>query len=512
MWWNLALSHMVATVFFSRLWRRAGVVTDLELVDIRYSGREARVLRGFRACWEGVLINSIIMGWVILAMVKVMGVIFDLDAAAEALGIGAVVDGRWLGILVCLAIALAYTVMSGFWGVVMTDLLQFVMAMTGAVMLAIFAWRDVGGSAALRERLAAQLGPESDSLLSFLPTGGSYSLPLTSFAAFLAVNWWASRQIDGGNFLTQRMLATRDERNSFLASLWATIGIYVIRPWPWILVALVSLVTFPDLDDPELGYPKMIVEQLPAGWLGLMVASFLAAFMSTVDSHLNWGSALLVNDLYRPYLRPGRDERHYVGVARALSALLMLAGGIVAYRMTSVVGGWQLFYGLTAGIGGVYLGRWLWWRVSAWSEIAAWVSSALTYVLLLGLWPEAGFGWHLVSVALSSTVCWVLVTLVTPPTAPDKLLAFYRRVRPTSPGWRPVAERAGVAPGGRFASDLLTWLAGVLLVFSTLFGFGKLLLFGPAAALPYAAVAVAAAWAVGRSLRSEPGGTPGRSG
>ena len=501
MWWNLALSHMVATVFFSRLWRRAGVITDLELVDIRYSGTEARLLRGFRACWEGVLINSIIMGWVILAMVKLAGVLFDLDAAAAALGLDGVIDGRWLGIIVCLVIALAYTVLSGFWGVVMTDLVQFVMAMAGAVMLAVYAWRDVGGGAALRERLAAQLGPESESLLAFVPTGGTYSLPLMSFAAFMAVNWWATRQIDGGNFLTQRMLATKDERHSFLASLWFTVAHYVIRPWPWILVALVSLVVFPDLEDPELGYPKMILAYLPAGWLGLMVASFLAAFMSTVDSHLNWGSALLVNDLYRPYLRPGREERHYVTVARLLSVGLMICGGTVAYLMTSVVGGWRLFYGLTAGIGGVYLGRWLWWRVSAWSEIAAWISSAATYLVLQWRWPELGFGWHLVITALVSTLCWVGATLLFAPTEDDKLLAFYRRVRPGSPWWGPIAARAGIETPGRFGSDALAWLAGVVLVFASLFGFGKLLLFGWTASLPYLGVAVLAAWGVHASLR-----------
>ena len=500
MWWNLALSHMIATVFFARLWRRAGVITDLELVDIRYSGVEARILRTFRACWEGILINSIIMGWVILAMVKLMGVLFDLDAVVAAIGLDGMIDGRWLGIIVCLAIAVVYTVLSGFWGVVMTDFVQFAMAMTGSVMLAIFAWRDIGGGDMLRHRLAAQLGPESESLLSFLPTGGRYSLPLMSFAAFMAVNWWATRQIDGGNFLTQRMLATKDEQHAFLASLWFTIAHYVIRPWPWILVALVSLVVFPGLEDPELGYPKMILEYLPAGWLGLMIASFLAAFMSTIDSHLNWGSSLLVNDLYKPYLRPGREARHYVSVARLLSLLLMLCGGTVAYMMTSVVGGWRLFYGLTAGIGGVYIARWLWWRVSAWSEIAAWVSSALTYLVLQWRWPDLGFGWHLVITAFTSTACWSLATLLTPATETAKLVSFYERVRPRSPWWGPIAQRSSLRADRLAAGDLVACLAGVVLVFSALFGLGKLLLWGWTACLPYAAAAVAAGWLVKRSL------------
>lgn len=500
MWWNLALSHMVATIFFARLWSRAGVITDLELVDIRYSGAAARGLRAFRACWEGVFINSIIMGWVILAMVKLFGVLFDLDAVVAAVGLEGLLDGRWLGILICLAIALAYTVLSGFWGVVMTDLVQFSMAMIGSVALAVFAWRDVGGAEVLRRRLSDELGPDVESLLSFFPGEGPYSLPLATFAAFLTVNWWATRQIDGGNFLTQRMLAAKDERHSFLASLWFTVAHYVLRPWPWILVALISLVVFPGLDDPELGYPKMILAYLPPGWLGLMVASFLAAFMSTVDSHVNWGTALLVNDLYRPFLAPGRDERHYVAVARALSVVLMACGGTVAYLMTSVVGGWQLFYGLTAGIGGVYLARWLWWRVSAWSEIAAWTSSAATYLSLQWLRPEMGFGPDLIVTALVTTACWFLVTLVTPASDRDKLVAFFERVRPGSPWWGPIAAASTVEARPWRSGDLVAWIAGVTLVFASLFAIGKLLLFGWSACLPWAVLAVVAGWAIHRLL------------
>jgi Na+/proline symporter len=500
MWWNLALSHMVATLFFARLWRRAGVLTDLELVDLRYSGRPAILLRRFRACWEGIVINSIIQGWVILAMVKLMGVLFDLDALAATLGVDAWIDGRWLGIIVCLVVALVYTVLSGFWGVVMTDFIQFGMAMIGAVMLAVYAWRDIGGAEPLRRRLTDLYGAETESLLSFFPTGGTYSLPLMSFVAFLSVNWWASRQIDGGNFLTQRMLATRDEHHSFLAALWFTIAHYVIRPWPWILVALVSLVVFPGLEDPELGYPKMILEYLPSGLLGLMIASFLAAFMSTIDSHLNWGSSLLVNDLYKPWTESRHSARHYVRVARALGVLLMACGGVVAYLMTSVVGGWRLFYGLTAGVGGVYVARWMWWRISAWSEISAWLGSAVCYLALQQVWPQLGFGWHLIITTGFSTLCWVTVTFLTPPTAADKLDSFYRKVRPGSPWWKPVAARVEVEVESLGRSDLLAWVAGVVLVFASLFGFGRLLLDGMVHSLPYWTVSLIAAWTVRRCL------------
>ena len=410
------------------------------------------------------------------------------------------IDGRWLGILICLAIALVYTVLSGFWGVVMTDLVQFVIAMAGAIVLAVIAWRDIGGAEPLRARLSEQFGAESDALLAFLPTGTGLSLPLSTFAAFLAVNWWATRQIDGGNIITQRMLATRDERQSVLATLWFAIAHYVIRPWPWIIVALVSLVVFPELDDPETGYPLMILEYLPTGWLGIMVASFLAAFMSTIDSQVNWGSSLLVNDLYRPFLRRGREPGHYVTAARLVSVALMAGGGVVAYLMTSVVGGWQLFYGLTAGIGGVYVGRWLWWRVSAWSEIAAWIASGTTYLILQWRWSELGFGWHLIITALVSTAAWLLVTAFAPPTTEEKLLRFYERVRPASPWWGPIARRSDTEVASTLGADLVTWLAGVVLIFTALFGLGKLLLFGWVEALPFFVTAVAASWVVKRSL------------
>ncbi|MDH4351652.1 MAG: Na+:solute symporter, partial [Gemmatimonadota bacterium] len=296
--WNFAAAHLLATFFFARLWRRAGVITDVELVELRYSGRPARVLRGFRSVWEGVVLNAIVMGWVILAMVKILDVLLDLDAVTARLGISHLIDGRWFGILVCLVVAVVYTVLSGFWGVVVTDFVQFLLAMAGAITLAVIAVGEVGGMAALKLQLAERYGDAARDYLRFIPAGDGTSLPLITFVALIGVNWWATRDAGGTSYMVQRMLAAKDEHHSFLGVLWFCFVHYVLRPWPWILVGLVSLVAFPDLVDKELGYPTAIVEFLPTGLLGVMVASMIAAFMSTIDTLLNWGSSLVVNDLY----------------------------------------------------------------------------------------------------------------------------------------------------------------------------------------------------------------------
>jgi len=505
--WTFAPAHLMATFFFARLWRRAGVLTDVELVALRYSGRPARVLRGFRGVWEGVVLNCIVMGWVILAMVKIMDVLVNLDAVTARLGIGHVVDGRWLGILVCLVVAVAYTVLSGFWGVVVTDLVQFALAMAGAIVLAVLAVDAVGGMGALKAQLLARYGDATDGYLRFIPAGDGVSLPLITFVALIGVNWWATRDAGGTSYMVQRMLAARDERHSFLGVLWFCVLHYVLRPWPWVLVGLVSLVAFPTLVDKELGYPLAIVEFLPTGLLGLMVASMLAAFMSTIDTLLNWGSSLVVNDLYRPFVRRGADDGHYVRVARWCVVGLMAAGGTTAYLMQSIRGAWELFFGMTVGIGGVYVMRWWWWRVNAWSEIAAWASTAVVYVGLHLMDPAIGFGWHLIVTAGVSTVCWVVVALVTPPTDERVLAAFYELVRPNAPWWGPIARRSTVGPAPGGWADVTGWLAGLVCIYAGMFGVGKLLLHGWWAGVPYLAVAAAAAAVIARSTR-ELGGRP----
>jgi Na+/proline symporter len=474
--WNFAAAHLLATFFFARLWRRAGVITDVELVDIRYSGQPARVLRGFRCVWEGVVLNCIILGWVILAMVKILDVLVSLDAVTARLGIDGVVDGRWFGILVCLVVAVVYTVMSGFWGVVMTDFVQFLLAMAGAIALAVVALSDIGGIGELKLRLAEQYGRLADGYLSFFPDTSSSSLPLITFVALMGVNWWATRDAGGTAYMVQRMLAAKNERHSFLGVLWFCFLHYVIRPWPWIIVGLIALVVFPGIEDKELGYPLMIVEYMPAGLLGLMIASIVAAFMSTVDTLLNWGVSLLVNDGYKAFINKGASDEHYVRVSRILVVALMIVGGGAAYMMQSIRGAWELFFGMTVGIGGVYIMRFWWWRVNAWSEIAAWISTAVVYVGLHLHDPDIVFGWHLIVTAGVSTLCWVVVTLVTPPTDEAKLIAFYERVRPGTPWWGPVAARSSVRVDRVGWSDVTQWIAGLLFLYTAMFGVGKVIL------------------------------------
>jgi Na+/proline symporter len=498
--WNFAAAHLMAAFFFARLWRRAGVITDVELVDLRYSGPEAKVLRGFRSVWEGVVLNCIVMGWVILAMVKIVDVLVNLDAVTVRLGIDHLIDGRWFGILICLIVAVAYTVLSGFWGVVMTDFVQFLLAMTGAIALAVIAVIDVGGIGQLKIQLAARYGDLTSGYLNFLPNLSGASLPLITFVALMGVNWWATRDAGGTSYMVQRMLAAKNEDHSFLGVLWFCFLHYVIRPWPWIIVGLISLVVFPDLEDKELGYPMMIVEYMPAGLLGLMIASMLAAFMSTIDTLLNWGVSLLVNDCYRPFIRKHGSDAHYVRMSRLLVVGLMIVGGATAYMMQSIRGAWELFFGMTVGIGGVYVMRWWWWRVNAWSEIAAWVSTAVVYLGLHFANPDIEFGWHLIITAGLSTLCWLIVTLVTSPTDQDKLVAFYERVRPGSPWWGPVARQSTVAAERMGWSDIIDWCAGLVFIYTGLFGVGKLILEGWGVGLVYLAVATAAGIVVFRGM------------
>jgi Na+/proline symporter len=469
LWWNLAASHVMATFFFARLWRRAGILTDVELLDIRYSGKSAKILRGFRALWEGIVLNCIIMGWVMLAMIKIMGVFVDWP--------------KWWTLGILLIIAFTYSVMSGFWGVVMTDFPQFIIAMFGSIMLAIIAVVDNGGISAIKDRLYVMYADEADHILSFVPEVGSAFLPMTTFIAFIAVNWWASKTADGGGYIAQRMFSAKDEKHSFLATLWYTVALYCLRPWPWIIVGIVALVVYPNLSDPEVGYPMMVVEYLPTGLLGLMLVSFLAAFMSTIDTQVNWGTSVLVNDFYKAFINRNKKDQHYVTVSRIVTLILLVLGTLTAALMQTIKGGWELLYGMSAGIGGVYIARWFWWRVNAWSEITAWLSSAFIYSVLYFIHKNnptefySVYGWRLMIVAGFSTLCWLTVTFLTSPVSEEKLIAFYKRVRPGSPFWKPIAEKVdGLTIEKMRWSDIMDWVAGIVLIYAILFGIGKIVL------------------------------------
>ena len=484
-WWNAAIGSMLTVFFFARLWRRAGILTDVEFAEIRYSGPPAAFLRGFRALYLALPLNCIIMGWVNLAMAKVLLVTLGWD--------------RMTAVLISLGVTGAYAAVSGLWGVVVTDLFQFVLAMTGTIALAWFALGrpEVGGLDGLRAQLP-------DSAFRFVPEVGdvagdpamSLALPVATFVTFVGVQWWASwypgAEPGGGGYVAQRMMSARDERHSLLATLWFTVAHYCVRPWPWILVGLASVILYPDITDREAGYVMVLRDHLPAGWRGLLLAGFFAAYMSTVGTQLNWGSSYLVNDFYRRFVRPSASERHYVWAARIATLLLMVIGGAVTFYLDTIRQAWEFILESGAGIGLVLILRWYWWRVNAWSEIAAMVAPAIGFLYLRGF-TEVTFPYTLLYLVAWTTFWWLLVTLLTPPEPEARLVAFYRRVRPGGPGWRRIAGRAGEPPPEPIAGLALDWIAGCVLVYAALFGMGTLLLDSLFASLPWFGAAALAA-------------------
>src|SRR5947199_5933987 len=473
LWWNLVASGMLTVFFYARLWRRSGVMTDIEFSEIRYAGPPAAFLRGFRALYLGVLIHCIILGWVNLAMVKILQLLFGigkLEALAMVLGL--------------IVLTSAISTLSGLWGVLVTDLFQFVIKMGMVIVLAVFAVHAVGGIDAMREKLA--LLPGHGSVLSFGPDVGSAWMPLITFFVYIAVNWWATwypgAEPGGGGYVAQRMLSAKDEKHSLLATLWFNIAHYAVRPWPWILVALASLILYPGLADPETGYIRVMIDYLPSSLRGLMVAAFAAAFMSTIATQLNWGASYLVNDFYRRFVCRDAAESHYVRASRLATALLTVVSAAVAFRIESIGGAWRVLIITGAGTGAVLLLRWYWWRINAWSEVSAMITAFVVSVLLQtvgGLQSDLPLDFArivLVTVAVTTAV-WLAVTFLTRPESDATLVAFYRRTRHPREGWGPVAALApDVRPSSDRLANLIDWVAGCVLVYGVLFGVGKLLL------------------------------------
>lgn len=470
-WWNGALANMLGTFFFAPLWRRSEALTDLEFIALRYHGAPANFLRGFRVLYSSLLSNSIVMGWVIAAMVKIASTTFGWEPI------------KALSVLIF--VAFFYTILSGLWGVVLTDLVQFILAMTGAIWLAILALGAVGGGAMLVQKLSEQGLADR---LAFIPSPVNHDVWI-AFLTYILVQWWAVGRPDGEGYIAQRILATKNERNAVLSFLWFAFAHYVLRPWWWMIVALASLLIMPQVQKPlgdEGAYPAMMVQLLPPGALGIMVAAMLAAFMSTMDTHLNWAASYLVNDFYRPFVNPNADERHYVLVGRVATTFILALGVATALVTERVEAAWKLLAGLNAGIGLVSILRWFWWRVNAWSEISAMATALIVNsVIYLLSWmgnPIAtylttteGFPHRLMLIVLSVQIVWVLVTLFTKPEPMEKLVAFYRKVRP--PGyWKPVAEIAGLPVKPINWRWILGWIGGVALIYGGLVALGGLLL------------------------------------
>jgi Na+/proline symporter len=471
LWWNFVMSGMLTVFLYARLWRRAQVMTDVEFIELRYAGRAAAFLRGFRAIYLGLLVNSLIMGWVTLGMATVIGL---------SLGVG-----KLEAAFLCLGITAFYALLSGLWGVVVTDAIQFVITMAGSIALAVFALQVVGGIPGLMAQLPEHFG-STEAAIAIWPGWDSPWLPLETLLIYVGVQWWASwypgAEPGGGGYIAQRIFSTKDERHGVWATLWFNVAHYALRPWPWILVALSAVVLYPQLrvSDPTALYVRVMVDHLPPIWRGLLLASFAAAYMSTIATHLNWGTSYLVNDFYRRFVRPSADERHYVLVSRTATGLLALISILVTLNLRRITGAWELLLSLGAGTGLVYLLRWFWWRINAWSEIAAMTTALL---VTLGLKLARPFSDDdpllyaksmLVTVAVT-TAAWLLVTWLTPAEPQAKLIAFYERVRPGGPGWASFARQLNAPAPDPLAPSLACWALGCALIYGFLFGIGALI-------------------------------------
>lgn len=530
LWWNMLMSGMLTVFFFARLWRRARVMTDVEFAEIRYSGRPAAVLRGFRALYLAIPMNLIILGWVTRAMIKILTI---------SLGVN-----PYIAVAICFGVTMLYSVAAGLWAVLWTDLIQFVIKMTAVIVLAVFAVKAVGGMDALKRGVAAHFGSET-AALSVLPLSmqhGSIAayawMPLLSLGVFLFMQWWAAwypgAEPGGGGYIAQRIFSARTEKDGVLATLFFQVAHYAIRPWPWIITGLATIILYPTLQDKESGYVHAFVDLLPTGWRGFMLAGFAAAYMSTIGTQLNWGASYLVNDFYKRFVRRDATDRHYVNVSRWATVFLFLGSIVVTWQLSSVEQAWRLLLALGAGTGLVLILRWYWWRVNAWSEISAMITSFVVATIVLGYAgqmlhalglvsrPDAfvpavvaeggpnADAWVMIITVAITTVVWVSVTFLTAPEPQAVLEAFYLRVRPGGPGWVRISGALGLGresiPGGSGA--WANWLAGIVAVYGTLFGTGKIIFGYPGQGVLLLAIALAAFLWIARSFRSESADTP----
>jgi Na+/proline symporter len=504
LWWNFVMSGMLTVFLYARLWRRAGVMTDIEFAELRYSGKPAAFLRGFRALYLGLPINCIILGWVNLAMVKILEITLGLSKTSAILVV--------IGMLLFTAF---YTALSGLWGVLVTDLFQFALKMSMVIVLAILAVNAVGGIDALKTKIGAMdAASGSGSRLAFFPEFDSVWMPAITLFVYLAVIWWSTwypgAEPGGGGYVAQRIFSAKNERHGLLATLWFNIAHYALRPWPWILTALASLILYPELVDKESGYIKTLLDPnvFPSYLRGFMLAAFAAAYMSTIGTQLNWGASYVINDFYRRFVNRSETEKHYVIASQVVTLLLMAASLIITFYMDSIGGAWKLLLVTGAGTGTVLLLRWYWWRINAWSEVSAMICAAVVSILLQVVlkWNSdlpLDFAYLMLVTVGVTTVVWVVVTTMTSPEPIETLVAFYRRVRPEGPGWTGIAARADLSAShaqGRLYLQVVNWILGVALIYGTLFGIGKLIFKEWVAGFAFLLVAVVAGILISRSL------------
>ncbi len=544
-WWGMAMAHLAGVFFFSRLWRRSEVLTDTELTELRYDGTSAAFLRGFRGIYFALFYNCIVIGWVNLAMVKLIGYTLGID--------------KFTALIICFTFSLIYTMLAGLTGVMVTDLIQFTLAMFGSVYLAIVAVSHIGGMDTVLAKITENFGAEKAAELTAMFPAYGTEMFLT-VCVFVFFQWWTATNIDCGGYLAQRMLSARDERHSFFGLLWFNIAHYCLRPWPWIVVGLCAAALYGPvgspggLADPEVGYVKIMLDFLPAGMLGIVLASFFGAYMSTIDTHLNWGASYLVNDIYKRFLeknygnhtyniiswsffvvflifgyslygrtlgsqpesakyvvyfviafslifityklfiRPRESGKHYIHVSLLATVFIALCGAAGTMMMKSISGAWFIVTAIYAGLAIIYVLRWYWWEINAWSEIGAMFGALFgtflfRYYMGTVAFPDFRFGqWGiklfnfpfvLLLIVPCSLAFSFLATAVTKPVSTEQLVRFYKKVRPGGPGWKPIQALVPGAekdpgPGSKF----IAYITSVVAVYCTLFGIGKLIM-GP---------------------------------
>ncbi|MEM9858940.1 MAG: sodium:solute symporter family protein [Bacteroidota bacterium] len=489
LWWNMLAGGMLTTFFFARYWRRANVLTDIELIELRYSGKAASFLRGFRALYFGIFMNVLVIGWVNVALMSLLQVFFNIPEAQLLWYVG-----------VAMLIVVVYSALSGLLGVVFTDIIQFVIAMSGSIILAVIVLNSdrIGGISNLKQNL-----PEDT--LNFFPSigntnSGALALGIGSFLAFIGVQWWASwypgNEPGGGGYIAQRMMSTKSEKDAIYATLFFQIAHYCIRPWPWIIVALCAAALYPDLDatDSKLGYVMAMKEFLPTGLKGLLLVAFFAAYMSTISTQLNWGTSYLINDFYKRFVQPQAGQKALVAASRAGTLLLMIIALIATSLMETVSGVWAFLIECGAGLGLVLVLRWYWWRINAWSEIVATVAPFIGYGLtryVFALYdPSWGAGvlvdpkGFFFTVGFT-TVSWLIATYTGSPTEQSKLKAFFELIKPDG-NWKPFREEYN---GTRILKIVLCWLSAIVMAYSLLFLTGSLILLEFSNGLLYAIIA-----------------------
>ena len=494
-WWSFAFTHVLMAVVLARLWRRAALMTDIELIELRYGGRPAAVLRGTRALLFAIPINCLGIGYGMLAMRKVLVALGALDALPLP------GDPQLWAVIAIVLVVLLYAAAAGLWGVVATDFIQLALALLGALLVAGFALREVGGLGPLRERLA-QLG-HADAL-RLVPRPGDVALPFSTFLAYLGIQWWAYRGADGGGMFVQRLSSVRDERSAERAAGLFNVVNYVVRTWPWVVVALAAMVVLPGLRDPETAYPLMMLHYLPVGVLGLVVASLIAAFMSAVSTQINWGASYIVRDVYQRFVSHEATERRLVFVGRAASILIAVLAAAGSLAMQDVGKIFRFIILVGNGSGTVLLLRWFWWRVNAWAEWAALLAAPLiallaTFVPGLDQWS---FGAKLLLTAFGTLAIWVPVMLLTSPEPSRVLDTFYERARPGGPGWRAVRARVGLQPSSALGRDFAEAGAMLMMVLGAMLAIGGIVV-GSAGWALGSLGACLAGWAVQREVRRE---------